>query len=192
MRFIVLTVLMLCAAALRAEEAPKQKDANPVVVIETNLGTIEAELYQDKAPVSVENFLGYVKDKFYDNTIFHRVWDGFMIQGGGYTADLKAKKTKDPIKNEAANGLKNEVGTLAMARLPQPHTAASEFFINIADNVFLNHKNKTEAGYGYAVFGKVTSGMDVVNKIKAVKVADKDGFEKVPLEPVTIKSIRLK
>jgi len=196
--------------ALQAEDAPKadgEKNGNPVVMIETSLGTFEAELFKDKAPITVENFMGYVKDKFFDGTVFHRVWDGFMIQGGGFSKDLVQKKTKDPIKNEAENGLKNEVGTLAMARLGQPlgkipaaDTASAEFFINVADNVSLNHRNKSEAGFGYAVFGKVTSGMDVVNKIKAVKVANKMGtidgqraeLEKVPLEPVLIKSIRLK
>jgi len=208
--FVAAILVALVSVVIQAEDAPKadeKKNAKPVVVIETSMGTIEAELYPDKAPITVENFLGYVKDKFYDGTIFHRVWDGFMIQGGGFTPDLVQKKTKDMIKGEADNGLKNEVGTLAMARLgqamgktPASDTASAEFFINVVDNAFLNHKNKTEAGYGYTVFGKVVSGMDVVNKIKAVKVANKMGtidgqkapLEKVPVEPVTIKSIRLK
>jgi len=170
-------------------------------VIETSLGSIEAELFADKAPVSVANFMGYVKDKFYDGTVFHRVMPTFMIQGGGFTSDLKQKATKAAIKNEADNGLKNVAGTLAMARLPEPHTATAEFFINVKDNPDLDHKNKSQADYGYCVFGKVIAGMDVVNKIKDVKTRSAKGrhmqgfemdMDDVPAEAVTIKSIHEK
>src|SRR6185369_14031212 len=136
---VVLSAFLFAGlASVRAEDKK-----NPVVVIETSLGNIDVELFADKAPETVKNFLGYVKDKFYDGTTFHRVWDGFMIQGGGFTPDLKQKATKDPIKNEADNGLKNVTGTLAMARLPEPHTASAEFFINVVDNVSLDFKAKT-------------------------------------------------
>lgn len=165
---------------------------NPLVVMETSMGTIEVELYQDKAPISVKNFLGYMNEKFYDDTIFHRVIDNFMIQGGGFTADMKQKPAKDPIKNEATNGLKNERGTLAMARTNIIDSATCQFFINVVDNSNLDHKDTTTRGYGYAVFGKVTSGMDVVDKIRAVKTGSKDMHSNVPVEPVVLKSVKLK
>lgn len=175
-------------------------EGNPVVVVETSEGTFEAELYQDKAPNTVKNFLSYVNEKFFDNTVFHRVIGNFMIQGGGFNTDLKEKPTKDPIKNEADNGLRNEIGTLAMARTQDPHSASAQWFINVADNNFLNHTSKTGQGWGYAVFGKVTSGMDVVVKIKSKKtgtaVMEMQGqrmpAQDVPVEPVIIKSIKLK
>jgi cyclophilin family peptidyl-prolyl cis-trans isomerase len=196
-------VACLFAVSVRAEEEKKEekKDAKPVVIIETSMGNIEVELDREKAPVTVANFLGYVKDKFYDGTVFHRVMGNFMIQGGGFGPDLKEKKTKDPIKNEATNGLTNAVGTIAMARMQGKDTAASEFFINVVDNAqSLDHKNKSDVGYGYAVFGHVVSGMDVVNKIKDVKTGKKTGeiqgqnveLDDVPVETVTIKSIREK
>ncbi len=165
---------------------------NPTVVMETSMGTIEIELYQDKAPISVKNFLGYVNDKFYDDTIFHRVIDNFMIQGGGFTADMKQKTAKDPIKNEASNGLKNERGTLAMARTNIIDSATCQFFINLVDNSNLDHKDTTARGYGYAVFGKVTTGMDIVDKIRTVKTGSKEHHQNVPIEPVIIKSVRVK
>lgn len=167
-------------------------EPNPVVVVDTSKGKIEVELFQDKAPETVKNFLSYVKDDFYDGTIFHRVIDGFMIQGGGFTPDMKEKTTRAPIKNEAANGLKNEAGTLAMARTSDPHSASSQFFINVADNSFLNHTAPTSSGYGYAVFGKVKSGMPIVNQIKQVKTTTKQGHANVPVEAVVINSIELK
>lgn len=163
---------------------------NPMVVIETNMGAIEVELYEDKAPETVKNFLGYVNEKFYDGTIFHRVIDGFMIQGGGMDEKLTEKKTKAPIKNEAKNGLKNDVGTIAMARTADPNSATAQFFINVNDNSGLNYPSPD--GHGYAVFGKVTSGMHVVNRIKAVKTGNLGGHQNVPMDTVLIKSIKKK
>ena len=163
-----------------------------IVIMETSMGTVEIELYPDKAPKTVDNFLSYVKDKFYDGTAFHRVINNFMIQGGGFTRDLKEKKTKTPIVNEADNGVKNEIGTIAMARTPDPNSATSQFFINVNNNDFLNFKNKTPQGLGYCVFGKVIEGMDVVNKIKTVKTGSANGMGDVPTEPVMILSVREK
>ena len=152
----------------------------------TNHGTISIELDFDKAPKSAENFQQYVKDGFYEGTIFHRVINGFMIQGGGMTEDMNQKETRAPIENEADNGLKNLKGTLAMARTMDPHSASSQFFINVNDNDFLNHTSKTPQGWGYAVFGKVVDGMAVVEKIKAVATGNNGMHRDVPLEPVVI------
>jgi peptidyl-prolyl cis-trans isomerase B (cyclophilin B) len=164
--------------------------ANPQVVIKTSKGDITVELYPDKAPLTVQNFLSYVDAKFFDGTIFHRVIKGFMIQGGGLTPDFKEKPEKAAIKNEAANGLKNLRGTLAMARLDQPHTATAQFFVNHADNAFLDHKDNSAAGFGYCVFGKVVSGMDVVDAIALLPTATIKGYEDAPRTAVTIVSIR--
>jgi cyclophilin family peptidyl-prolyl cis-trans isomerase len=163
--------------------------ANPKILIKTNMGEIEAELYQDKAPLSVANFLDYVKKGQYKETIFHRVINNFMIQGGGFDKNLKEKSTGTPIKNEAGNGLKNEVGTLAMARTNEVNSATAQFYINIADNGFLDHRDNSTSGFGYAVFGKVTSGMPIVNKIKAVKTGSRGPLEDVPLDAVVILDI---
>jgi peptidyl-prolyl cis-trans isomerase B (cyclophilin B) len=166
---------------------------NPVVVIETSMGDITVELDKAKAPVSVENFLGYVKDGYYTGTIFHRVVKGFMIQGGGLTADMERKPgTKAPIQNEANNGLKNSRGTVAMARTSEVRSATSQFFINTVDNSALDHKSMTPQDYGYAVFGKVIGGMDVVDKIEGVATGSQGGHQNVPNDPVTIKAVRLK
>jgi peptidyl-prolyl cis-trans isomerase B (cyclophilin B) len=154
-----------------------------LVVMETSLGPIKIELDGDKAPVTVANFLGYVDDKHYDNTIFHRVIDGFMIQGGGFEPGMRQKKTKAPIKNESGNGLKNSRGAIAMARTSDLNSATAQFFINVKDNDFLD-KNQ------YAVFGKVTEGMDVIDKIKAVQTTTKSGHNDVPVQDVTILSVR--
>jgi peptidyl-prolyl cis-trans isomerase B (cyclophilin B) len=162
------------------------------VVIETSLGNIEVELNADKAPISVENFLKYVNKKHYDGTIFHRVIKGFMIQGGGMDEKLKERKTDAPIKNEAANGLRNDRGTIAMARTSVVDSATSQFFINVVDNDFLNYRSPTPQGFGYAVFGKVTSGMDVVDKIREVPTGNSGGMSDVPTTPVVIKSIHIK
>ncbi|MBP7638456.1 MAG: peptidyl-prolyl cis-trans isomerase [Kiritimatiellae bacterium] len=163
------------------------------IVIETNLGALTAELYPDKAPVTVSNMLAYIDAKYYDETIFHRVIDGFMIQGGGFTRDMAQKKTNAPIKNEADNGLRNERGTLAMARTMVVDSATSQFFINLTDNSgHLNFKAKTDAGYGYCVFGKVIEGMDVVDKIAKTPTGFSGRHQNVPLEPVVITSIRRK
>jgi cyclophilin family peptidyl-prolyl cis-trans isomerase len=167
--------------------------SNPVVVMTTNKGSVEIELYPDKAPVSVENFLSYVDSGFYDGTIFHRVIPDFMIQGGGYDADRNRKETRPPIKNEADNGLKNTVGTIAMARTSAPDSATAQFFINVKDNAFLDHKGTTPQGWGYAVFGKVVSGMDVVEAIENSPTSDGGGaFKNLPTEPVIIESMKRK
>lgn len=165
--------------------------ANPVVEMTTNMGTVRMEIFADKAPKSAENFLQYVKDRFYDGTIFHRVIPGFMVQGGGFTTDMDQKKTREQIQNEAQNGLKNTVGTLAMARTPNPHSATAQFFINVADNEFLNFTAPTTQGYGYAVFGRVTQGMDIVNKIVAVPTGNRGGHQNVPLKPIVIQGMRI-
>ena len=164
--------------------------ANPVVVLETTLGDIVIELRQDRAPVSVQNFLAYAKSGHYDGTIFHRVLRGFMIQGGGYTPALESKPTRPPIRNEANNGLRNLRGTVAMARSSAVRSATAEFFINVEDNSQLNHRGLTPDMYGYAVFGKVIDGMDVVDKIAGVPVRRVDGHEAVPVEAVVIKRVR--
>ena len=176
-------ILVVVAAVTIPASAQSKK---PVVVISTSLGDISLELDPAKAPLSVENFLAYVKSGHYDGTIFHRVIKGFMIQGGGMTPDMREKPTRDPIKNEAANGVKNERGTVAMARTREVDSATSQFFINTGtNNTFLDHKVRD---YGYTVFGKVVAGMNVVDKIESVKTEPGD----VPVEPVIIKSVRVK
>ena len=162
---------------------------NPLVKIATNYGDIVVELYPDKAPETVQNFLNYVDSGFYDGTIFHRVIDGFMIQGGGFDTSFNQKSTNPPIRNEADNMLKNEIGTIAMARTQQPHSATSQFFINVADNKSLNFKDKSIPGYGYCVFGKVVDGMDTVNKIKSVPTGSYRFYRDVPQKQVEIESI---
>ncbi len=164
---------------------------HPLVEMRTSLGMMKIELYPDKAPKTVENFLSYVREGFYDGTIFHRVIDGFMIQGGGFTPDMSEKETRAPIENEAANGLKNLRGTLAMARTNDPHSATAQFFINGKDNAFLDYKESTRTGYGYAVFGKVVEGLDVLEKIEKVSTGSRNGYEDVPVENVVIESIRV-
>ena len=157
-----------------------------MVKLTTNFGDITLELNADKAPITVANFLQYVESGFYDNVVFHRVIDGFMVQGGGFDANMKQKKTKAEIKNEADNGLTNDKYTVAMARTSVPDSASSQFFINVGDNDFLNHSALTSSGWGYCVFGKVIQGMDVVDKIKAVKTTTKSGHQDVPVENVII------
>lgn len=157
-----------------------------MVTLKTNFGDITLELFEDKAPKTVENFLAYVNEGFYDDTIFHRVIDGFMIQGGGFTADMDQKDTKDTIENEANNGVANEIGTIAMARTNDPHSATAQFFINVGNNSFLNHTSESVNGWGYCAFGKVTDGMDVVEKIKSVKTGSSGYHQDVPVEPVVI------
>ncbi|MGA6102566.1 peptidylprolyl isomerase [Psychrobacter pocilloporae] len=160
----------------------------PVVELDTNMGAIVIELNEEKAPKTVENFLNYVKSGQYDGTIFHRIIDGFMIQGGGMDAEMNEKPTNAPIENEADNGLKNDKGTIAMARTQDPHSATSQFFINVKDNDFLNHTGKNMQGWGYTVFGKVTSGMDVIEKMKGVPTGRFGMHADVPKEPVVINS----
>jgi peptidyl-prolyl cis-trans isomerase B (cyclophilin B) len=182
--FLLLGILLWSAQAFAA---------NPVVELKTSVGAIRVELYTDKAPKSVGNFLQYVKDGFYDGLVFHRVIDGFMIQGGGHYPDLREKKgNHPPIENEAGNGLKNEIGTVAMARTSNPHSATAQFFINLADNAFLNYREASPAGFGYAVFGKVTQGMDVVTRIAHAPTGAGGPFRTdVPQQPIIIESITL-
>ena len=160
--------------------------AHPVIKFETSKGNITVELDAEKAPISVANFIAYVEDGFYDGVIFHRVIPNFMIQTGGMLPDMSEKPKKAEIKNEANNGLKNDRGTLAMARTPNPHSASSQFFINLKDNDFLNFTSETQAGWGYAVFGKVTDGLDIVDEIAKAKTGNHGGHADVPLEAITI------
>ena len=171
-------------------DSPAEKKA-PRVEIKTNHGTIVVELPSEAAPKTVENFLSYVKDGFYDGTIFHRVIKGFMLQGGGFTPDMKQKPTKSPVPNEADNGLKNDRGTIAMARTMDPDSATAQFFINTVDNEFLNHQSKTTRGWGYCVFGKVVEGLDVVDAIEGQKTTSKAGHQDVPVEPVVIEKVEV-
>ncbi|MCW5891823.1 MAG: peptidyl-prolyl cis-trans isomerase [bacterium] len=182
-------ILLATIAAGNAVAAGK---ANPMVVIATSMGEIKVELYADKAPETVKNFLAYVKAGYYDGTIFHRVIPGFMVQGGGLTADMRDKREGQlaPIKNESANGLRNDTGTLAMARTSVPDSATSQFFINTKNNDFLN-RERAQDGVGYAVFGKVVGGMDVVQKIEKVQTTTRGQHRDVPTEAVTIKSAKI-
>lgn len=166
-------------------------DQNPQVVLETSMGTIKIELFKEKAPITVRNFLSYVKDGHYDGLIFHRVIKDFMIQGGGLNENMEVKKPKFAIKNEATNGLKNTRGTLAMARTAAVDSATCQFFINTVDNAFLDHSGKQPDNFGYCVFGQVIEGMDVVDQIRAVKTGNKSGHSDVPVEPVFMTSVRL-
>ena len=159
-----------------------------MIIFNTNHGPISIELDSEKAPKSAENFLQYAKEGFYNGTIFHRVIDGFMIQGGGFEPGMSQKANHDPIDNEADNGLSNLTGTLAMARTAEPHSATSQFFINVSDNFFLDHRGKTAQGWGYAVFGKVVDGMDVVNKIKSCQTTSSAGHQDVPVDDIIIES----
>jgi len=162
-----------------------------MVKLHTNYGVITLELFEDKAPETVENFKQYVREGHYDNTIFHRVIPNFMVQGGGFEPGMKQKDTRSPVKNEANNGVSNSVGTVAMARTMDPHSASAQFFINVADNDFLNHSAETVQGWGYAVFGKVTEGMDVVEKIKSVPTTMRSGHQDVPADDVFIERAEL-
>ena len=180
-------LLLAAASLLLVSFAHAQGNAaNPRVRLATSAGDIVLELYPDKAPRTVENFLQYVKDKHYDGTVFHRVIDGFMIQGGGMTASLQQKPTRAPIPIESTNGLKNERGTVAMARTSNPNSATAQFFINVANNAFLNHTAPTPQGWGYTVFGTVVEGMDVVDKIRSVPTGNQGAHQNVPLTPITI------
>ncbi len=162
-----------------------------MIRMQTTKGVIDIELDAEKAPVTVENFLTYVKDGFYDGTIFHRVIDGFMVQGGGLEPGMKEKQTREPIKNEADNGLANDRGTIAMARTNDPHSATAQFFINVSDNTFLNFRSQSVDGWGYCVFGKVVEGMDVVDAIKGVATTTKGFHQDVPAEDVVIEKVEI-
>jgi cyclophilin family peptidyl-prolyl cis-trans isomerase len=168
-----------------------EETKNPVVTMSTNKGNIRIELDADKAPISTKNFLDYVNDGHYDGLIFHRVIPGFMIQGGGFDSGMSQKKTKSPIKNEAGNGLKNVIGSIAMARTNVVDSATSQFFINVKDNDFLNHKNTSADGFGYAVFGQVVEGMDVVQTIEKVKTGNRGMHQDVPVDAIVIQSVKV-
>jgi peptidyl-prolyl cis-trans isomerase B (cyclophilin B) len=183
---LILAVGLMVGLILGAGSSARAERSHPLVKLETNLGDITLELYPDKAPVTVANFLEYVNAGFFNGTIFHRVINGFMIQGGGLDAQMNKKPTRAPIKNEADNGLTNDAYTVAMARTGDPHSATAQFFISVANNKFLNHTAKTPQGWGYVVFAKVVKGTEVVDKIKAVATTTRDSYENVPQEPVTI------
>ena len=184
-RFFLLGLSLTLVPALQAADDPR-------IRVDTSLGSFVLELYPEKAPKTVANFLRYVREGFYNGTLFHRVIDGFMIQGGGFTPDYQRKPTRAPIPNEADNGLKNTRGTIAMARTMDPHSATAQFFINVKDNPFLDHTSPTPRGWGYAVFGKVVEGMDVVDKIKRVDTGPGGPFPKdAPREPVIIEKMTL-
>ena len=185
--FLLLLVLQTQSAA----QAPPAV-GNPQVVVDTSMGSFTIELFQDKSPVSVENFLQYVREGFYTGTIFHRVVSGYVVQGGGYTPDLNEKPTRPPIQNEATNGLSNLRGTVAMARTRMVRSATTQFFVNVADNRRLDHTGYAPDDFGYAVFGRVVDGMDVVDRISKVQTTIKDGMENVPIEAVIIKGITVK
>jgi peptidyl-prolyl cis-trans isomerase A (cyclophilin A) len=186
MTFFIAKRALLVACALWTSHTAFAADL-PQLKFATSLGDFVVEVYPDKAPKTVENFLQYAKDKHYEGTVFHRVMDGFMVQGGGFTADLKEKSTRPPVPLEAHNGLKNDRGTIAMARTSNPNSATAQFFINVQNNASLNAPSPD--GYGYTVFGKVVSGMDVVDKIRVVPTGNKGPFQNVPLTPVSIQSV---
>jgi peptidyl-prolyl cis-trans isomerase B (cyclophilin B) len=181
----LLSSLVLCALPLLAQAAP-------VVEMTTNKGVIEITLDSAKAPKTVANFVSYAKAGFYNGTVFHRIIDGFMIQGGGFDGKLEQKQARAPIPNEAANGLKNTIGSIAMARTADPNSATAQFFINVANNEFLDYKNPTPQGIGYAVFGKVSKGMDVVNRIAKTHTGNMKGMDDVPFEPIVIQKVVVK
>ena len=186
MSFRNLTIGAVVAMALSTGTASAQ---NPVIVMETSLGNITIELFQDQAPITVENFLQYANDGFFEGTVFHRVIEGFMIQGGGFTANLSQKTTRAPIKNEADNGMSNERGTIAMARTNVVDSATAQFFINHGENNARSLDHQGQANFGYAVFGRVTEGLDVVDKIAGVETTQQGGHQTVPVEPVIINSV---
>ncbi len=187
---ILFSVILVAFLLITFPLLIQAKQSNPKVIMKTSKGDITVELFADKAPITVENFLSYVDENFYDGTIFHRVIKNFMIQGGGLTADFTEKPAKPPIKNEAANGQKNKRGTIAMARMPDIDSATCQFYINHVDNPFLDHKDNTPEGFGYAVFGKVIEGMDVVDAIANVKTMTKHSMNDVPRETILIISVR--
>lgn len=190
MKKLLTLVLALFVTACNAGTDSNTAAADhPRVLMQTSMGELVIELYPDKAPKSVANFLQYVDDGFYNGTIFHRVIDGFMIQGGGFTPDMEKKTTRAPIMNEADNGLRNTIGTIAMARTMEPHSATSQFFINVAMNSSLDFREKTPRGWGYAVFGRVVKGMDVVKAIKSVSTTRSGMYRDVPAKPIIIKKV---
>jgi len=191
MKWFLVAVAAGVAVACSGADAGAGEGRNPMVLISTSMGDIKVELDREKAPVTVDNFLTYVKDGQYDGTIFHRVIPNFMIQGGGFDKQMKQKPTRAPIKNEAGNGLKNNEGTIAMARTNVVDSATSQFFINLRDNDFLNHRGSSPAEFGYAVFGKVVEGLDVVHRIEHVPTTSRAGHQDVPSDPVVIEQVKV-
>jgi len=196
----LIALLILVTFPLAAQQSKQQTDEttqteateNPSVILHTSYGPITVELFEEEAPKSTANFLEYARDGHYDGTIFHRVIDNFMIQGGGFDTDFQQKPTREPIENEADNGLENKRGTLAMARTNDPHSASSQFFINVVDNDFLNHRGKMSSQtWGYAVFGRVTDGMDVIDEIRKVETTTRDRHRDVPAEPIIIERVEI-
>jgi peptidyl-prolyl cis-trans isomerase A (cyclophilin A) len=188
----LLSIMLTSVAQTTAQPAPPPTAGNPAVVISTSIGDITVELFKDRAPVSVANFLQYVKDGFYSGTIFHRVVRGSVVQGGGFDATLTEKPTRPPIQNEATNGLRNLAGTVAMARTRALRSATSQFYVNLANNAELDHRGFTPSDFGYAVFGRVIEGMDIVSKIAAAPTRSVGDMDDVPVEPVVIKSVTVK
>jgi cyclophilin family peptidyl-prolyl cis-trans isomerase len=188
----LLLLLLQTQTPPSAQPPAAQSPAGPVVILDTTAGAITIQLYADKAPDSVQNFLEYVRDGFYSGTIFHRVVPGYVVQGGGYTPELVEKSTRPPVRNEATNGLTNARGTVAMARTSAVRSATSQFFINLANNARLDHRGLAPDDYGYAVFGRVIAGMDVVDRIGAVPTTSRDGMDDVPVTPIVIKSATLR
>lgn len=189
MKRLLAVLAIFLFAATGPHASAKDPAGKPRVRMTTSLGAIELELYADKAPLTVRNFLAYVERGYYNGIVFHRVIPGFMIQGGGFVPGLREKSTGVPVKNEADNGLKNLAGTLAMARTSDPQSAAAQFFINTVDNFALDHRDKTDRGWGYAVFGKVTKGMDVVKKIESVPTHTVGPFQNVPVKDAVIQKV---
>lgn len=191
--FLLAAVLIFgCGTGKEADKTEEVNMKNTKVLFSTNLGDFEVELFDKEAPETVKNFLSYVESGFYEGTVFHRVIPGFMAQGGGYTEDLEDKDGGEPIRNEASNGLKNERGTIAMARTNNPHSATSQFFINYVDNYFLDYVSETPQGWGYAVFGKVTKGMEVVDEMAKIPTGSSGYFgSDVPQKPIVIKSVKI-
>jgi len=190
MKSTLLVAVTVLALACSSGNAGAGEGKHPMVLMSTSLGDIKIELYEDKAPVSVKNFLAYVKSGHYDGTIFHRVIPNFMIQGGGFDKEMQQKPTQAAIKNEAGNGLENDTGTLAMARTNDVNSATAQFFINVRDNDALNHRDNSPGGFGYAVFGRVVEGMDIVRKIERVPTTTQGMYRDVPAEAVVIKSVK--
>ncbi len=186
MKLLLVVLCLVLVVSTGKTKIAEAEEGNPRVRLETGKGVIVLELDAKAAPKTVENFLAYARDGFYDGTIFHRVIKGFMVQGGGFTADMKQKKTNDPVENEADNGLVNARGTIAMARTNDPHSATGQFFLNTVDNTFLNHKGKNAQGWGYCVFGKVVEGLDVMDAIEKIATGSKGGHQDVPKEAVVI------
>lgn len=192
MKAFTILLILVSPFFIIYSEANSHMEEEKTVIIHTNRGEITIELDLEKAPITCKNFLDYAKTGFYNKTIFHRVIKGFMIQGGGFDSDMQYKATNESIQNEASNGLSNERGSIAMARTSAPHSASSQFFINLVDNDFLNHRDKSSQGWGYAVFGKVINGMDIIDDIAKTETHSKDGHNDVPVESVIITGTTIK